>query len=226
MDEEKVSKLIKESRKKLNLTQEKFAQKYNVTPQAVSKWENGKNLPDIAILKQICKDSNTSIDGLLLGKKNNHLTLIIIFILIALGIIFTIIMTTKKNSTFEFKVLESNCENFKTNGTLAYDQKTSHLHISGISYCGTNAKTKYNKITCTLYETEDKTNKELEKITYNKTPITLEEFLSSIEFNLDNFSQKCQHYKENSLYMEISASNGTNENIYKIPLTIKDNCKS
>lgn len=226
MDEEKVSKLIKESRKKLNLTQEKFAQKYNVTPQAVSKWENGKNLPDIAILKQICKDSNTSIDGLLLGKKNNHLTLIIIFILIALGIIFTIIMTTKKNSTFEFKVLESNCENFKTSGTLAYDKKTSHLHISGISYCGTNAKTKYNKITCTLYETEDKTNKELEKITYNKTPITLEEFLSTIEFNLDNFSQKCQQYKENSLYMEISASNGTNENIYKIPLTIKDNCKS
>lgn len=226
MDEEKVSKLIKESRKKLNLTQEKFAQKYNVTPQAVSKWENGKNLPDIAILKQICKDSNTSIDGLLLGKKNNHLTLIIIFILIALGTIFTITMTTKKNSTFEFKVLESNCENFKTSGTLAYDQKTSHLHISGISYCGTNAKTKYNKITCTLYETEDKTNKELEKITYNKIPITLEEFLSTIEFNLDNFSQKCQQYKENSLYMEISASNGTNENIYKIPLTIKDNCKS
>lgn len=226
MDAEKVSKLIKESRKKLNLTQEKFAQKYNVTPQAVSKWENGKNLPDIAILKQICKDSNTSIDGLLLGKKNNHLTLIIICILITLGIIFIILMTTKKNSTFEFKVLESNCENFKTSGTLAYDQKTSHLHISGISYCGTNSKTKYSKIICTLYETEDKTNKELEKITYNKTPITLEEFLSTIEFNLDNFSQKCQQYKENSLYMEISASNGTNENIYKIPLTIKDNCKS
>lgn len=74
MDEEKVSKLIKESRKKLNLTQEKFAQKYNVTPQAVSKWENGKNLPDITTLKEICKDSNTSIDNLLLGKKNKSHT--------------------------------------------------------------------------------------------------------------------------------------------------------
>lgn len=226
MDEDKVSKLIKESRKKLNLTQEKFAQKYNVTPQAVSKWENGKNLPDITTLKQICKDSNTSIDGLLLGKKNNHIIIITIFTLIILGFLTTIIITAKKNSSFEFKVVESNCENFKTFGNLAYDKKTSHLHLSGISYCGTNVKIKYNKITCTLYETEDKTNKELEKITYNKMPITLEEFLSTAEFNLDNFSQNCQKYKENSLYLEINASNEAKEDIYKIPLVIKDNCKS
>lgn len=225
MDEEKVSRLIKESRKKLNLTQEKFAQKYNVTPQAVSKWENGKNLPDITTLKQICKDSNTSIDGLLLGKKKSNL-IVIAIIIILLIITSIIILLNNKNSSFEFKVVESSCENFKTNGTLAYDKKTSHLHISGISYCGENAKTKYSTITCTLYETEDKINKELEKITYNKIPITLEEFLSTAEFNLDNFSQNCQKYKENSLYLEITASNGNGEDIYKIPLTIKDNCKS
>ena len=216
MDEEKVSKLIKESRKKLNLTQEKFAQKYNVTPQAVSKWENGKNLPDITTLKEICKDSNTSIDSLLLGKKNNHILLIIIAILIVAAIAI-ISLINNKNTSFEFKVVESNCENFKTNGTLAYDQKTSHLHLSGISYC---------KITCTLYETEDKINKELENITYNKMPITLEEFLSTAEFDLDNFSENCQKYKENSLYLEIKGSNNGKEDIYKIPLTIKDNCKS
>lgn len=226
MDEDKVSKLIKESRKKLNLTQEKFAQKYNVTPQAVSKWENGKNLPDISTLKQICKDSNTSIDGLLLGKKNNHIIIISILIFIMLIILTTIVILKKKNSSFEFKVVESNCENFKTNGTLAYDQKTSHLHLSGISYCGSNSKVKYNLITCTLYENDDKINKELEKITYNKMPITLEEFLSTAEFNLDNFSQNCQKYKENSLYLEISATSGNKSDIYKIPLTIKDNCKS
>lgn len=225
MDEEKVSKLIKESRKKLNLTQEKFAQKYNVTPQAVSKWENGKNLPDITTLKQICKDSNTSIDGLLLGKKNNHLILIITCAVIVISVIIIILITAKKPS-FEFKVVESNCENFKTRGTLAYDQKTSHLHISGISYCGTNAKVKYDTITCTLYESEGKVNKELEKITYKKMPITLEEFLSQTEFNLDNFSLNCQKYKENSLFLEINASNESAEDIYKIPLTIKDNCKS
>ena len=77
-----------------------------------------------------------------------------------------------------------------------------------------------------VYETEDKINKELENITYNKMPITLEEFLSTAEFDLDNFSANCQKYKENSLYLEIIASNVNTEDIYKIPLTIKDNCKS
>lgn len=57
-------------------------------------------------------------------------------------------------------------------------------------------------------------------------PITLEEFLSTAEFDLANFSANCQKYKENSLYLEIIASNVNTEDIYKIPLTIKDNCKS
>ena len=162
---------------------------------------------------------------MLLGKKNNHILPIIIATVIIVAIVI-ISLINNKNTSFEFKVVESNCENFKTNGTLAYDQKTSHLHLSGISYCGPNAKTRYNKITCTLYETEDKINKELENITYNKMPITLEEFLSTAEFDLDNFSENCQKYKENSLYLEIKGSNNGKEDIYKIPLTIKDNCKS
>ena len=57
MNQEKISNLIKQLRKKDNLTQAQFANKYNVTFQAVSKWENGKSLPDIVLLKQICKDA-------------------------------------------------------------------------------------------------------------------------------------------------------------------------
>lgn len=41
MNQEKISNLIKQLRKKENLTQAQFANKYNVTFQAVSKWENG-----------------------------------------------------------------------------------------------------------------------------------------------------------------------------------------
>ena len=41
MDQEKIGKLIKVIRKKNNLTQAEFAEKYGVTYQAVSKWENG-----------------------------------------------------------------------------------------------------------------------------------------------------------------------------------------
>ena len=42
MDQNEFGKLIKEIRKKNNLTQKDLADKYNVTYQAVSKWENGK----------------------------------------------------------------------------------------------------------------------------------------------------------------------------------------
>ncbi len=56
MDQEKVGKIIKEIRVQNHLTQKEFATKYGVTYQAVSKWENGKNMPDIALMKQICDD--------------------------------------------------------------------------------------------------------------------------------------------------------------------------
>lgn len=41
---------IKDLRKKKGLTQEQFALKLNVTRQAVSNWENDKNLPDLELL--------------------------------------------------------------------------------------------------------------------------------------------------------------------------------
>ena len=47
-----------------------FAKKYGVTYQAVSKWENGKNIPDISLLKQISEDFNIDIKDLLDGKKS------------------------------------------------------------------------------------------------------------------------------------------------------------
>ena len=56
MDQEKIGKFIKELRKNNNLTQADLALKYGVTYQAVSKWENGKNIPDISIIKQMSKE--------------------------------------------------------------------------------------------------------------------------------------------------------------------------
>ena len=50
MNQETIGKKIKELRIKNNLTQQELASKLNVTYQAVSKWENGKNLPDLVIL--------------------------------------------------------------------------------------------------------------------------------------------------------------------------------
>ena len=65
MNPEKVGKFIKELRKKNNLTQKDLADKYGVTYQAVSKWENGINLPEISLIRQMSKDFNISVENIL-----------------------------------------------------------------------------------------------------------------------------------------------------------------
>jgi len=51
-------------RKKIGLSQEELAQKLGVTFQAVSKWENAKAAPDIALLPNIADIFECSIDDL------------------------------------------------------------------------------------------------------------------------------------------------------------------
>ena len=46
---------IAEGRKKLGLSQAQFAQKVNMSQQAVGKWERGESLPDIFMLAKIGK---------------------------------------------------------------------------------------------------------------------------------------------------------------------------
>ena len=59
-----IGKKIKNLRKAQNLSQEKFAEHFNVTPQAVSKWENGTAYPDITIIPSLAVFFNISIDEL------------------------------------------------------------------------------------------------------------------------------------------------------------------
>lgn len=47
------------------MTQEEFAMRLGVTPQAVSKWERSLSMPDLAIFSDCCKLLNTSADFLL-----------------------------------------------------------------------------------------------------------------------------------------------------------------
>ena len=67
--ENTLGKRIANLRKEKNLKQEDLAQMLNISPQAISKWENDITCPDISILPELSKILNVSIDELLIGKK-------------------------------------------------------------------------------------------------------------------------------------------------------------
>ena len=66
---------IKDIRENAGLTQEQFAAKLNVTRQAISNWENNKNLPDIEMLILISDVFKISLDELIKGgSQSNNMT--------------------------------------------------------------------------------------------------------------------------------------------------------
>lgn len=69
MDQLKTGRFIANLRKQKGLTQVQLAQKLNITDRAVSKWENGKALPDVAIMPELCKLLDITVNELLSGGK-------------------------------------------------------------------------------------------------------------------------------------------------------------
>lgn len=228
MNQEKISKLIKKLRTENNLTQAQFADKYNVTYQAVSKWENGKNLPDISLLTQICKDYNIDINDFLEGNSSKPTInkLIIVGLAILLVIILVILVLLRKENNFEFKTISSNCPSFTISGSLAYNKNKSYLYISNIEYCGGEDDNYYKEIECTLLEMKNNNQVIIDKSTYNDNKmIKLEAFLHNIEFRLDDFSNQCQNYSSNSLFLEIKATSENDKiTTYRVPLSLSDHC--
>ena len=229
MNQEKVGQFIKDLRKQNKLTQKDLADKYGVTYQAVSKWENGINLPEISLLRQMSKDFNISLEDILDGEikqeKTNLKKLIIPIILgMIILIVVLIVILNKKNESFEFKTISTTCEEFKVTGSLAYNKDKSYIYISNINYCGGNDDTEYEEIECALYETHNDTSKKLTDCKLKETNIKLEEYLKDIELNIENYSKMCKTYTDESLYLEINAKNNNKITTYKIPLNINNTC--
>ena len=55
-------------RRQKGLKQDEIAEMLNVTPQAVSKWENDQTCPDISLLPQLANMLGVTVDELLTGK--------------------------------------------------------------------------------------------------------------------------------------------------------------
>ena len=71
MDQIKIGKFIGEKRKEKNITQQELAEKLNITDRAISKWENGKCMPDVGIMQELCETLNITINDLFSGEVVN-----------------------------------------------------------------------------------------------------------------------------------------------------------
>ena len=69
MNQEKIGKFIAELRKEKKLTQIDLANKLGITDRAISKWENGRGLPDLSLLTPLCEILDVSINELLSGSR-------------------------------------------------------------------------------------------------------------------------------------------------------------
>lgn len=69
MDQVKIGKLIAECRKEKKLTQNELANLLGVSDKSVSKWENGKCLPDVSLYKQLCEILGITLNEFFIGEK-------------------------------------------------------------------------------------------------------------------------------------------------------------
>ena len=85
MNQEKIGRFLSQLRKENDYTQEEIAEKLNVNVKSVSRWENGKNLPDHSIIVEICKIYNISINEFYNGskiKKSTKMKQLLLFYLV------------------------------------------------------------------------------------------------------------------------------------------------
>lgn len=76
MEENQIGRQIAENRRAKGLTQEQLAEEFGVSPQAVSKWENGASCPDILILPQLADFFDITVDELLRGPRGEEVRLL------------------------------------------------------------------------------------------------------------------------------------------------------
>jgi len=122
MNQEKIGAFIQEMRKEKQMTQEQLAELLGTSQKSISRWENGKTMPDMSLYEPLCEALGIEISELLYARKmtgeekvecgeTSALTLLVtrsqletfaIFaeILVFVGIIISITLTGMLATTF------------------------------------------------------------------------------------------------------------------------------
>lgn len=69
MNQENIGKFIAELRKEKKLTQEELAERLKVNSKSVSRWENGRTMPDLSMIQELAQELNVNVSELLNGRR-------------------------------------------------------------------------------------------------------------------------------------------------------------
>lgn len=128
-----IGEQINELRKRNHLSQDEFANIFNVTRQTVSNWENGKSYPDLEVIIQMSEHFHVSIDEILKNdqqgikkidnerKKGKKYLILLIIVILCAGLICGIMYSKySENTSVDFSMKKGETyENMKNRaGTL------------------------------------------------------------------------------------------------------------
>ena len=71
MNQIKIGQFLKELRKEKGLTQEQFAEQFNLSRRTVSRWENGNNMPDLDMLLALADFYGVDIRKIMDGERKS-----------------------------------------------------------------------------------------------------------------------------------------------------------
>lgn len=197
MDQARIGKLIAKLRKKKGLTQSQLGEMVGVGDRAVSKWERGITLPNIAIINQLSEILGISSNELLSGKekistKGKNLTIssrtkrYLLTIIPVILIIATIIIAfSNKQKVY---VLKADSEEYNVVGRVVFSNNTVYISIDEIICSNDNIK----NIKIVNYEYRLRSSKTLlfrsgYMSEYKKkiNSITIKDVLSSLKINVN-----------------------------------------
>lgn len=167
MNPNDISKFIEKARKDKGLTQRQLAKELGVSNTAISKWENGNNLPDISMLEPLSEVLEIDILDLIKAQNNTHeenskkkptkakkeriKRRILTITIIILSIISTHYITSRsyrksikriEDSTVEVYEIKSKDDSYYIEGYLIFNDKESILVINQLEYQGDGQGTK------------------------------------------------------------------------------------
>lgn len=176
MDQNKIGEIIEKKRKEKNLTQKELSEALGVSNTAVSKWENGNNLPDISMLEPLCKildldllelittqnsmkeDTSKKFAKIRKVKLCRTIILALIFIsLLCITNIFTYnrVMSKRKedlSKDVEVYKITSTREDFKVNGYVIFNEKDNLIFLENVLYQGLeDSNIDYDKLKSATY---------------------------------------------------------------------------